>query len=153
MKWTKTSEKDPFDLNGAEAISDKFQDPKKMLLYQICQFSTKENKKVLCDNCKTTLTIMLGHQNEIYNYELSKHFRLGTYKSIKEAKIAAEQFDELISQFQLNEVDCIPPTVKAEIASLIVSDEEIESLYISGLRMKLQGICCRLQQLSSISLR
>jgi len=93
MKWQRTSEENTFELDGAEAVSDNYKKQGKIILYQICKYSVKINRGKMCENCKVELHLMLGYEHEIYSYELSKHLELGKYKTIKEAKAVAEQFD------------------------------------------------------------
>jgi hypothetical protein len=96
LKWRRTSEKETFELNGAEAVSNKINDPRHMILYQICSYSVQVNEGDICKNCKVTLTIMVGDEREIYSYEKSRHTFLGGFKSIKEAKNAAEEIDNFV---------------------------------------------------------
>jgi hypothetical protein len=95
MKWRRTYEENTFELDGAEAVSDCYRKSGKIILYQICKFSVKENKG-MCENCKVSLYLMLGYDDEIYSPDLSRHLELGKYKTIKQAKDAAEQFEKFM---------------------------------------------------------
>jgi len=94
LKWRRTSRKKTFELNGAEAVLELSNG--KIVLFQICIYDTKSNKKTMCKKCKVWLYMLIGYSHEIYNYEKSKHVRIGKHLTLKEAKVAAQEISYLI---------------------------------------------------------
>jgi hypothetical protein len=95
LKWRRTSAKNTFELNGAEAVSLKFngENGGKLVLYQVNIFNLQDNKGMMCKNCKVRLNIFVGTENCIYNHEKCS-IPMGAFPRLKDAKEIAQNFED-----------------------------------------------------------
>jgi len=102
LKWKRTSAKNTFELNGAEAASEKFNGfHQKLILYQISIYNVKDNKNQICKNCNNFLVIFVGDNDCIYNQEKCA-VPIGRFPRLKDAKAAAQLIEDKFLPFVLS---------------------------------------------------